>query len=226
MCSKPIKLRRPPPLLVGDSVESLVSKRAKPEESVTKAERFFVGDGRLQKVMDAILGQCGFSSDLIDLISTMEIDYITQPCWVFDGVTPPTRQCITVNKHHSQFDLFVEHVLGTLAHISHDDLLRWSLRGSVYISISFDNNIKKLTMTAMWPLSRSVLYQLLNQSQRTILKKWQKPQYVPEMPILWIDYQDDAPHTVQTFKAGFPSIFAKHPDMHNPFPCQLCQEEA
>lgn len=229
--SRPIKLRRgAPPAICDDKINNKRQKTTVttqtdiiPGAKPNRSNRFFIGDGRLQSVMDQVLPLC---SELIDLISLFEIDCLYLPRWVFQNVIPPLHGCIVKTGHAEQFKKFVEHIISKIGW-SNKELTEETLRGSIFISMQYENDTKLLSVVAAMPLSRQVMLQFLLGSQRTRFKKYFQPTSETSSsvePVMWVDYEDQGPLTTTMDLKGFPSDFGKDPSAPNPFAsaCPLC----
>lgn len=217
MCSKPIKLRRPPPPVA--SLEPMEpTKRAK-----GSPERCFIGDGRLQKAMDDVLGPLGICSDLVDMISTFEFDYLLHHDWTLQITAPPDENCKCPWKNMQ----FIQYAFG-LMKLSKENIISMTLRGSLYFFMKYNNSSNQLQVIAQWPLSRNVLCQTLSGSQRRSLKSWCLSCSDPAAPLVWVDYADTDPFTwscdyAETASRWNSYRIENNPPPSNPFPCKICK---
>lgn len=194
----PIKLRRlPPPSPMGEQEPPL--KRPKIDKGPLKGgvrERFFIGDGRLQRVMDSIFVPNGFPVDLIDLIGLYEFDTIVVSKLTSLDDMPVPRRRKYVQKHFQDWQGFVEHILWRSG-LTEKRLQEYGSRGSIYVRV-VEESRRRLAVCYTYPLSKTCLKQLLTGEEREAIQEWtQTDDELQELiredggqfPILFVHYE-------------------------------------
>jgi len=181
-------------------------------QKVYGEDRFYIGDGRLQRLMELILAD--FPSVLIDLISLYEVDCLTSYSCKLMHIYNPPRICTKLDC----FQDFVEHIIA-ITQTTAKELAEWGCRGSIYMIIDEDHD-KNLMVNYTFPLSRTDLAKHLRSDQRLDLLKFLKNNpSVNESAasLLFAEYEVGKD---REYDFGPLDSYAQSTNPHNPFPCE------